>query len=485
MSLGCYLEFINRSFKSITVSAYIYKKDQWDKNGGRPDTSYDNKKIQYYESNDMEMKEFLTNCDGEFFFYIQVEKENGTTEKQRLPDKGYFNLNEGRKSTVRRDVYNFVHLGFFVQISRGKDLRRIGDEQTDYGNNKGIFKVEVFSCSQKRLAIITDPHLCEDNRSECNDFKEAIVKLQKRPDFIVMCGDLTGNNYSNEKKIVEHDLIKELEARNFSVCEGLGNHDVRHFTFDGDMMGYIKKRNRCSDGKLSDYFKDQKSNLHYHWAFNLCNGDYCLKVHCFMLNLVPGYRELGQVTSYTDPDGNFKEKSKDVIKVEKDERNPFYSLDFFETQLSTYAQENKKEIQHETKKRNVALVFFHINYESENAGLDGYGPERWWPFSAREDFARVINNNKECKVIGSFFGHNHGTQTRIETLDVNGSLPKPEGFKVAAFLTNTTFLDLEFIEENKEYILKGSVKYLKTNNIGKDIDSLKAIKEFAFNFNDL
>ena len=483
MSLGCYLEFINRSFKSITVNAIIRDVKQWEKNDSRPDIAYNNRNICDYTSSDMEMNQFLTDCNGEFYFDIEVEDENGTTEKQKVfPKTGYFNLKEGRQNTVRRDVYTFVNEGFFVRVSRGKKLRRIGNEHINYGVEKGIFKVEVFSCSQRRLAIVADSHLCEDNKKECEDFVDKIVRIQNRPDFIVMCGDLTGNNYPAEKEIVEKDLIEELEARNFSVCEGLGNHDVRHFHFDGGMMDYVKKRKRESDGKLDSYYKDDKKKLHYHWEFQLCKDEYQILVNCFMLNLVPGYGELGQVEDY-----NGKKKSKDAKKAEQDERNPFYSLEYLRKYLEMYVSSNEKYRTCDYKTRYVTLLFFHINYESESAGTDGFGPERWWPYTGRRSFGGVIENNKTCQVIGTFFGHKHSSSTVIETLkapDIDWKF-NLKGFKVASFLTNVTFLDLELVKEKGECILKGSVKYLKTKDIDKKLSSSKKVNEFSFNFNDL
>lgn len=483
MSLGCYLEFINRSFNSITVNAIIRDQGQWEKGSGRPNTSYNNKKISYYESHDMEMNEFLTDCNGEFFFEIQVENENGTTEKQRVtfgPDNVYFNLKEGRKSEVRRNVYYFVEKGFFVRVSRGKELHSIDKSKDNKNKNyKGMFKVEVFSCSQRRLAVVTDPHLCKDNIEECHVFVDKIAEIKNRPDFIVMCGDLTGNNYPDEKKIVEKDLIGELEARNFSVCEGLGNHDVRHYNFDGNMTSYVKNRKRNSEGKLEGYFKDNFEKLHYHWEFKLYKDDYCIIVNCFMLNLVPGFGTLGEVKEYNG------KKKKD--KVEKDERNPFHSLDFLNEHLSKYANINKSYRDKNDKVRHVALLFFHINYESESAGTDGFGPERWWPYYERRDFGKVIDDYKGCRVIGTFFGHHHSRNTRIETL----KSPEPyknydlKGFKVGAYLTNTTFLDLGLEKENGKYILNGSIKYMSTNNIAQEISNYSTIKDFSINFNDL
>ena len=107
MSLGCYLEFINRSFKSIIVNVNIREAKQWEKNSDSPDIVYNNRKIYDYDSSDMEMNEFLTDCNGEFFFEIEVEDENGTTERQRVVSDSktpYFNLKEGRQSKVRRSV---------------------------------------------------------------------------------------------------------------------------------------------------------------------------------------------------------------------------------------------------------------------------------------------------------------------------------------------------------------------------------------------
>lgn len=129
MSLGCYLEFINRSFKSIIVNVNIREAKQWEKNSDSPDIVYNNRKIYDYDSSDMEMNEFLTDCNGEFNFEIEVEDENGITKKQEvMPGSGvkFFNLKEGRQSNVRRSVYYFVDKGFFVRVSRGKKLRRIG-----------------------------------------------------------------------------------------------------------------------------------------------------------------------------------------------------------------------------------------------------------------------------------------------------------------------------------------------------------------------
>lgn len=499
MSLGCYLEFINRSFNSITVSAIIRDQGQWEKGSGRPDTSYNNKKISYYESNDMEMNEFLTDCNGEFFFEIQVENENGTTEKQRVtfePNNIYFNLKQGRKSEVRRNVYYFVEKGFFVRVSRGKELLSIdksknknnknNDKSKDKNKNyKGMFKVEVFSCSQRRMAVVTDSHLSNDNVVECHSFVDKIAQIKNRPDFIVMCGDLTANNYSDEKKIVEKDLIGELEARNFSVCEGLGNHDVRHFHFDGNMINYVKNRKRDSEGKLEGYFKDTYEKLHYHWEYKLYKDDHCIVVNCFMLNLVPGLGILGQVEEYEDKDNNKKEKSKEIKKVEKDERNPFHSLDFLNAYLSKYNASNISYKDKNDKARHVVLLFFHINYESENAGTAGYGPERWWPYYERRDFDKVVKNYKDCRIIGTFFGHQHSEDTRIETLKSPDKDFGLTGFKVGAFLKNTTFLDLELEKENGEYMLKGAIKYMKTDDISQEINRYRTINNFSINFNDL
>ena len=121
-----------------------------------------------------------------------------------------------------------------------------------------------------------------------------------------------------------------------------------------------------------------------------------------MLNLVPGYDELLQVKEY----GN-KKKSKDVIKVEKDERNPFSSLNYLQPYLKNCNNINIDNKVRNYNTRNVVLLFFHINYESDNVGSDGLGPERWWPYNQRECFSYVINQYEKCKVIGG--GHRqHG-----------------------------------------------------------------------------
>ena len=83
------------------------------------------------------MNEMLTDCNGKFYFDIQVENEDRTTQKQRVSEQDCFNLKEGRKSQVNRNEYHFDQKGFFVRVSRGKNLRRIGEENTNYGDRKG------------------------------------------------------------------------------------------------------------------------------------------------------------------------------------------------------------------------------------------------------------------------------------------------------------------------------------------------------------
>jgi len=92
MSKECYLEFVNRSFKSITVKVQVNSQDEWDdKKGKKPDAYFNNKKINFFDWNEMYMKHNY----GYFRFTIKVEYENDKkSEAVYLPSKDNFIVNK-------------------------------------------------------------------------------------------------------------------------------------------------------------------------------------------------------------------------------------------------------------------------------------------------------------------------------------------------------------------------------------------------------
>ena len=493
MSKECYLEFVNRSFKSITVKVQVNSQDEWDdKKGKKPDAYFNNKKINFFDWNEMYMKHNY----GYFRFTIKVEYENDkNSEAVYLPSEdNFFHMEEGLSSTTKRDRYYFKDYGFFVLVSRGNNLRRIGDENTDYGNSKGIFKVEVFSCSKRRLGIISDLHLFKyETDVLCKKFTDQIVKIQNRPELIAICGDLTANSRGNEKKLIDK-FIENLEARNFPVCEGFGNHDVQQYTTASDIVKYVEKRTRQSDNKLEGYLISN-SKLHYQWQVQLATANYIVNVHCIMLNNVPGKGTIECSDVITkkevDEDKNIKyvavSRSKKDMKEGIYERNPYDSLSFLYPLLNNYKLINEKYKADKMKIREVALLFFHINYNSES--LEEAVPERWWPYDSRNDFIKTLRDNKGCEVITSFFGHAHSSTTSKETLtsiDSGEEIKGPVGIRVATGLNYTSFADVALIEKDTDCTLEIKVNYTQTTDITQQ-DNFIVNKTITISrkFNDL
>ncbi|MDR2916041.1 MAG: metallophosphoesterase [Tannerella sp.] len=318
MSLGCYLEVINRSFSKIIVTADIADKKQWENpDSGNPASALKNRTIDYYSSDDMEMNNVVIGTT-KGYFSIQFNIVDENNEKSPL----YYcdllpNLNEGREKPVRRnyipvfviskDNKKITTNDVVVLVSRGRELRRIKAPEIDYGSSKGIYKIEIFRGSEMRFGVMADIHLgsgtTTSKRDLRDDFTNSILKLQNRPRFIAICGDITNNcrKFEPDELTYIKKFTAQLEQQNIPVAEGVGNHDNLTFFNHANVLSFIKERNKDREkdngkGNILDNFSyDSKgknvkdpSELHYRWSMPLYLEDKKLNIHFFQVNNVPG-----------------------------------------------------------------------------------------------------------------------------------------------------------------------------------------------------
>lgn len=323
---------------------------------------------------------------------IQTQKLNSTSNSQfwKIENKNnmymFFNVEKRLYLTVDMDTHN-------LQLEH---LRESDDD------NPQLF---VLSNAHIRFLVTADLHIytklfhfgssnqpIDDNTSRFKSMVNNIEKLNPKPQFISICGDLTNGTESREEGILK-DLIAEIE-QTCPVREGWGNHDMYEHSFSADIGALVKERNKVREKNQDCILSDNEE--HYYWKHKLGNTT----LHFFMLNLVPGY-------------GSTNDRN----------NNPAKSLDFLKNQIGIIC------------KKEPIFLFFHTHYGAT---------KKWWPEKWKNDFVKVVQG---YNLICSFFGHDHEGNYTKPKFEYVGS-PK-EGTEINGL---RGFLCAGGLGENPEYL---------------------------------
>ena len=381
MSYGCYLELINRAFNKIEITVEPTDKKEW----GKPamnKTTYNLSDNDYYRLDEYEMTPkgiHVLTAHGHFRVTISIDGE-----KEQLQQ--VFDLEDGRHSgaVYRSFIYPSSSSGmdYAVLVSRGKylQLSKNGKKESGFVNDKGCYKFEFFRLSARRFGVMNDYHFGDTNCGSQASVVDKLINLQKRPEFIVMPGDLLdcptapagdGNprNFPAVRDIWGN-LIDGLEEQSIPVADGLGNHDLWTGFGGENVKGDIQQRNkkRIAEGSLFHPYgistADNAANYgnkgyHYTWFFPLKKNGKKVLVAFFMLNNLPGN------ANRTDPG--------DTGHGHDEGTYAFGALDYLKASMQTMACMPDYDYK-------VGIPMFHINYGCDVNG-DTYGnPERWWTY---------------------------------------------------------------------------------------------------------
>ena len=402
-----WLEVVNNTTYKIKVTSSIAGKG-WDKTAN-PANNFNEKEF-FAKIWDIKEEKIESNDKKDSLFTMTVEifdgANNGKNTIIKFPEtnqrKALEIENYKEDCVYSSDSYNVMRtIGKKVEI----DKDGYGKKEEKQACKFIISKNE----GSLRFAVIADTHFKNDKSDKdlkisIDNFVKSIKNLDPKPQFLVMCGDLT---HYNKGGVGDHSqeywlkyFIDEVENRGIPVYEGLGNHDLMNIPTQANIADYIKKRNekRAKEGyhefeysnQKTDYYYDNdgkkvKFPYHYTWK-RYVNG---VGIRFFMLNNVPGYGEiLSKAWEQCTKKG---EKPKGITKEEKYERDPKNSLGFFKRIL----EEKKNELKGDV----FVNTFFHINFDAKE-------DERWWKKESQDQYVNVINENK-CKMLPSFFGHVH------------------------------------------------------------------------------
>jgi len=455
-----WLEVVNNTIYKIEVTSSI-RGEGWDKNAN-PAKNFNGKEI-FAKICHTEEEKIESNKEKDSFFTMTVEifdgANNGKNTIIKFPETNQryaLEIDNKEKATIySSDSYNIIRwIGKKAEID--KKGKKTEEKACKFIIEKGKSKDESL-----RFAVIADTHFENIHtngnlESEINDFVESIDEL--KPQFLVMCGDLTHYNkggvgdHSQEHCL--NDFINKVEKRGIPVYEGFGNHDLMDIPTRANIVKYIKGRNeeRAKKGRHefeysnreTDYYYDNerkkvKFPYHYTWK-RYING---VGIRFFMLNNVPGY---GEILSKFWVNVTDEERKKDIKKEAKYERDPKGSLNYFERILNEKKEDLKGDV--------FVNTFFHINFEAaEN--------ERWWTKKSQDDYVKVVKENG-YKMLPSFFGHIHNgiIEEKLDTLT---------GYRNGCGLNMMAIVDIT--KNNNELVYN-----VQTVKYGKDIKACKTLR---------
>ncbi len=449
MSVGCYLEIVNRAFSEVNVTFVATNANDWENNKfpSIHNKEYTLNETKYYRSNNLEIGSNLS-PHGCFYLEFKIEKDNIKTS--------ILKLEEGRGSGIQSDYLKFKDADCILLLTRGKTLERIDNMKKD--GNKGCFRVELFRLSKRRFGVMNDYHFGHEEYGttgrQTKDV-EQICKLRNRPEFIVMPGDLLAvttppNNNKNpfawdDYRDIWDNFINPLERKGIFVADGFGNHDLYTGTFSKDVKEEIKSRNK--DRKINwkfmnfagskDYKSNNNDNYHYRWYIELCNTQKKVLVVFFMLNNLPA-------------NSNRKDPG-DSDSSHEEGTYAYGALDFLKDSLDQAFIENKNSYD-----AIVGILCHHINYNADN---------RWWTDNDKKLLKKVLDKSK-TPVIFSVFGHAHHEDIQEEFLKVEGK-QSYLGYRCACSIwhRHLNLFDLELTSEGN---IKLTSYYQRTDMLQSD-----------------
>jgi len=399
-----WIEVVNNTTSKVKVKSEA-RGNGWDKDA-RPDKNFNGKDI-YSNNRHTEEEKIESNKKQDSLFTMTFEVEDGNNTNIILPETNMRNSLEidGNEENLiySSKLYDVTRtIGEKVKIQKKQD----GKETTEHACRFTIKKSEQ-SKESLRFVVISDTHFRnnkkdKDIESYINDFASSMGDLKPKPEFLVICGDLTNDNnggymdYSQQTWLDR--FINKIEKEvGITVYEGFGNHDLNDINTGANIAGYVEKRNKerakkgCNEFEYSNHDDDDFPNSPFHYTWKMYVRG--VGIRFFMLNNVPGY---GEILSEAWEKG----ESDKIYKEEKYERDPKGSLNYLERILI----DKNNDIYGTT----FVNTFFHINFDSGDEG------ERWWQDSSKKDYVSVV---KDCKLLPSFFGHKHSGTGPNQTVE--------------------------------------------------------------------
>ena len=484
MSYGCYLELINRAFNKIEISVEPTDKKEW----GKPamnKTTYNLSDNDYYRLDEYEMTPkgiHVLTAHGHFRVTISIDGE-----KEQLQQD--FDLEDGRHSgaVYRSFIYPSSSSGmdYAVLVSRGKylQLSKNAKKESGFVNDKGCYKFEFFRLSARRFGVMNDYHFGDTNCGSQASVVDKLINLQKRPEFIVMPGDLLDCPTAPAGDVnplhfpavrdIWGNLIDGLEEQSIPVADGLGNHDLWTGFGGENVKGDIQQRNkkRIAEGSLFLPYgistADNAANYgnkgyHYTWFFPLEKNGKKVLVAFFMLNNLPGN------ANRTDPG--------DTGHGHDEGTYAFGALDYLKASMQTMACMPDYDYK-------VGIPMFHINYGCDVNGDTHGNPERWWTYADKKALKDVLDK-APIKIVTAFFGHEHVRSIEKQTLyigDRKDPANKTEysGYRCACSIDKPrlNIIDLELVEENGHCKIKITPRFIEVAKLTSTDDCLPMIKE--------
>lgn len=484
MSYGCYLELINRAFDQIEITVEPTDSKEWAKPALNKAT-YKLTSDNYYQLNEYEMATkgiHVFTAHGHFRVTVSIDGK-----KEQLPQ--VFDLEDGRQSDSinRYFIYSSQSpkMDYAVLVSCGKYLQLSRNEKKESGfaNDKGCYKFEFFRLSARRFGVMNDYHFGDTNCGSQMSVVNKLINFQKRPEFIVMPGDLldcpTAPNGDNNPlnfppvRDIWGNLINLLEEQYIPVADGLGNHDLWTGFGGENVKGDIHKRNQeriKSSSLFAPYDISTKDNTkvhenndyHYTWTFPLEKDGKKVLVAFFMLNNLPGNE------NRKDPE--------DVGNCHDEGTYAFGALDYLEKSMKTIASKTGYD-------KKVGILMFHTNYGCDvNSDTKG-NPQRWWTYDDKKALKEVLDA-APIQILTAFFGHKHINTIEKQTLNIGdrkeaANITDYFGYCCARSIDTPRLnvIDLELVKENGVYKVKITPRYVKVSDLTSTDGCLSKINE--------
>lgn len=484
-SKGCYLELVNRAFEEIKVEFIPKNSSDWldSKSPDLGTKTLKDDENNYYFSEILEMNGAIS-AQGMFSIKISIGKNCVTVDD--------FNLEDGRRNEEKIRYIDLSETGgkldCYIVITYGLNVQLIAEKEKESGfaNNKGCYRFEFFRMSKRRFGIMNDYHYgCKGNND--NDQKtvfQTINKFIKRPEFIVMPGDLLDNpiyQKGKDRDIWKH-FIDPLEKRYIPIADGFGNHDLWSSVGSTDVKNRCLKRNSKRKQKLCGYsdewnknkngkYENDNKGYHYRWQMELKKNGKKVLIVFFMLNNVPA-----------------EKNRKDKVSTEKTQQKGTYSYDSLR-----YLKDAMQDAYNKNNKNYdgvYGLLFFHTNYECQNNSdtrftkneVTVYEPERWWTYKDKQVLAGVLDN-PVFPVLMSFFGHSHISNIMKQYLYTSQTNRTEHfGYLCASSkeMRRLNLIDISLTEENGEYYIEIEGKYANVKELSMEDHSLKKVDGIKF-----
>ena len=191
-----WIEVVNNTTSKVKVFSEA-RGDGWDNDAG-PDKNFNGKDI-VSNNRHAEEEKIESNNNKDSFFTMTIEVEDEEKTKIILPE-----TNLRYSLEIDGNEENLIYTSELYDVTRtiGKEVeiekKQNGKKTTEYACRFTIKKVQQ-SKESLRFVVISDTHF-ENNKNDkgiesyINNFASAMDNLKPKPEFLVICGDLTNDN---------------------------------------------------------------------------------------------------------------------------------------------------------------------------------------------------------------------------------------------------------------------------------------------------